>query len=175
MSQSLSLHRGERRADGHPRCARRKRGHSGGALRGGLRVPAPLLSLPGNDSVPASDGGRAPCRARGLARRRRAADPEADIRGGLALVEEALSRNPHNARAWLAKGRLLLERARDGPLTAGDAEDEQRAREAFDAALRESPLLAHEKPDWSGRPRACSLVLSRPRLRCEAESSKGRT
>jgi hypothetical protein len=59
-------------------------------------------------------------------------------------VDEALSKNPHNPEALLAKGHLLLERARTARTQPARTEDTLRAKEAFEAALRVNPLLARE-------------------------------
>jgi serine/threonine-protein kinase len=70
-----------------------------------------LLSHPGSDSVPYQVAAELHAeRAAWLTKRGRSS--EEDIRSGLARVEEALSRNPHNPEALLAKERLHLERAR---------------------------------------------------------------
>jgi hypothetical protein len=71
----------------------------------------PLLSQPGRDSVPSQLAAELHAeRAAWLARRGRS--PEEDLRSGLARVDEALSKNPHNPEALLAKRHLLLEQAR---------------------------------------------------------------
>ncbi|PTL79566.1 serine/threonine-protein kinase [Vitiosangium sp. GDMCC 1.1324] len=77
-------------------------------------------------------------------RARRGLSPEEDIREGLTLVDEALSKNPHNPRALLAKGYLHLQRARTARPPQARTGEEQVAREAFAAALRENPVLARD-------------------------------
>jgi serine/threonine-protein kinase len=103
----------------------------------------PLLSQPGKDSVPSQLAAELHAeRAAWLAKSGRG--PEEDIRDGLARVDEALSKNPHNPEALLAKGLLLLERARTARTQRARTEDGLRAREAFQAALQHNPLLARE-------------------------------
>jgi tetratricopeptide (TPR) repeat protein/predicted Ser/Thr protein kinase len=104
-----------------------------------------LLSHPGSDSVPFQMAAELHAeRAAWLAKRGRG--PEADIESGLTWVDQALARNPHNPEALLVRGRLLLERARAARTQRSRAEDGLRARESFEAALRENPLLAREHP-----------------------------
>ncbi|WP_224241400.1 serine/threonine-protein kinase [Hyalangium gracile] len=109
----------------------------------------PLLTLPGNDSAPYQLAAELHAeRAAWLAKRGQS--PEQDIRGGLARVDEALARNPHNPLAWLAKGHLLLERARTARSPQARAEEGQRARDAFETAARKNPRLARESANWLG-------------------------
>jgi tetratricopeptide (TPR) repeat protein len=66
----------------------------------------PMLSQPGKDSGPAQLAAELHAeRAAWLAKRGRS--PEEDIRSGLMRADEALSKNPHNPEALLAKERLL--------------------------------------------------------------------
>lgn len=74
----------------------------------------------------------------------RGRDPSAATKAGLARVEEALSRNPHMAAALEAKGALLLVEARAARGGAARAAAAARAKEAFDAALRENPRLTRD-------------------------------
>jgi serine/threonine-protein kinase len=105
----------------------------------------PLLSKPGSDSRPYQVAAELHAeRADWLASKGRS--PEEDLRGGLLRAEEALTRNAHNPGALFAKGRLLLQRARRASVKQSRTEEAQRAREAFDAALRENPLVAREHP-----------------------------
>lgn len=68
----------------------------------------PMLSQPGKDSGPAQLAAELHAeRAAWLAKRGRS--PEEDIRSGLMRVDEALSKNPHNPEALLARERLLKE------------------------------------------------------------------
>ena len=103
----------------------------------------PLLSQPSKDSAASLLAAELHAEhAAWLAKTGRS--PEEDLRGGLARVNEALSKNPHHPEALLAKGRLLLERARRSRPQQSRAEDALRAKEAFEAALRQNPLLARE-------------------------------
>ena len=71
--------------------------------------------------------------------------PEEDLRGGLALVEQALWKNPCNAEVLLVKGRAALRPGTGTARTPRErAEAERGAKEAFAAALHENPLLARE-------------------------------
>jgi predicted Ser/Thr protein kinase len=101
----------------------------------------PLLAQPGKDSGPYQLAAELHAeRAAWLAKRRRS--PTEDIRGGLARVDEALSKNPHNPEALLTQGHLFLERARAAREQQARTEDGLRARAAFEAALQQNPLLA---------------------------------
>ena len=111
-----------------------------------FRYLSPLLSQPGKDSRSSQLAAELHAeRADWLAKRGRG--PEEDIRRGLTWVGESLSKNPHNPEALLAKGRLLLARARTARTRQARTEDGLRAREAFEAALRQNPLLARETAD----------------------------
>jgi tetratricopeptide (TPR) repeat protein len=108
----------------------------------------PLLAQASRDSTPYQLAAELHAeRADWLAKRGRG--PEEDIRTGLARVDEALSKNPHNPEALLARGHLLLERARTARTQRALTEDRLRAQESFAAALQENPLLARESPDLS--------------------------
>jgi serine/threonine-protein kinase len=116
-----------------------------------------LLSDPGSDSEPYQLAAELSAeRAAWLSRKGR--DPEAALRSGLDMVGKALSKNPHNPKALLAKAHLHLEGARAARSAQARATEELSAREAFEAALRQNPLLAQENPD---RVRAAG-ELSRP-------------
>lgn len=70
-----------------------------------------------------------------------------DVESGLAAVERGLAANPTLAKGHLVKGQLLLAKAR-----ASRVRDEReaitlRAREAFQAAFRENPLLERQHGD----------------------------
>jgi eukaryotic-like serine/threonine-protein kinase len=105
----------------------------------------PLLSKPGSDSRPFQVAAELHAeRADWLASRDRS--PEEELRSGLLRAEEALSRNPHNPEALFTKGRLHLQRARLAREPRARAEESLRAREAFEAALRENPQVAREHP-----------------------------
>ena len=84
-------------------------------------------------------------RASWLARRRR--DPREAIDAGNAHVREALARNPHHARALATQGSLALVEARAARDDVRRASAARRARESFDAALRENPRLARDHED----------------------------
>ncbi len=106
----------------------------------------PTLSQPGKDSVPSQLAAELHAeRAAWLSKRGRGS--EEDLRNGLMRVDEALSKNPHNPEALLAKGHLHLARARTARAPQARTEDGLRAREAFEAALRANPLLAQETTD----------------------------
>jgi len=108
----------------------------------------PLLSKPGSDGRPYQVAAELHAeRAEWLASRGRS--PKEDLRSGLLRAEEALSRNPHNAEALFAKGRLHLQRARLARAARAQADEALRAKEAFDAALRENPQVAREYPHLS--------------------------
>jgi hypothetical protein len=103
----------------------------------------PLLSQPSNDSTALLLAAELHAEhAAWLAKTGRS--PEQDLRGGLARADEALSKNPHHPEALLIKGRLLLERARLSRTQQSRAEDALRAKEMFEAALQQNPLLARE-------------------------------
>jgi hypothetical protein len=105
-----------------------------------------MLSQPGKDSVPSQLAAELHAeRAAWLSKRGRSA--EEDIREGLTRVEEALSKNPHNPDALLAKGQLHLARVRTTREQQARTEAGLRAREAFEAALRINPLLTQETAD----------------------------
>jgi tetratricopeptide (TPR) repeat protein/predicted Ser/Thr protein kinase len=70
--------------------------------------------------------------------------PEEDLRNGLARVDETLAKNPHHPEALVAKGRLLLERARMSRTQHSRAEDALQAKKTLEAALQQNPLLARE-------------------------------
>jgi serine/threonine-protein kinase len=70
--------------------------------------------------------------------------PDEDVAEGLSLAEKALSKNPHLAAALAAKGQLYLAQARAARDRAARAEAARHAKEAFDAAFRENPLLLRE-------------------------------
>ena len=75
---------------------------------------------------------------------KRGGDPGEATRAGLARVEEALSRNPRMAAALETKGSLLLVEARAARGGAARAAAAARAKEAFEAALRENPRRRRE-------------------------------
>jgi serine/threonine-protein kinase len=103
----------------------------------------PLLSQSGGDSEPSQLAAELHAERAAWLRKRGSRSQE-DIRDGLAQAEEALSKNPRNPEALLAKGRLLLERARTARPGPAPVEDARRAREAVQAALQERPHLAAE-------------------------------
>jgi serine/threonine-protein kinase len=106
----------------------------------------PLLSKPGHDSEPYQLAAELHAeRAARLAKRGRS--PEEDLRAGLTQVAEALSKNPHNPEALFTKGWLHLERARMARLPRARSEEALHAKEAFEAALQQNPLLAREHQD----------------------------
>ncbi len=80
-------------------------------------------------------------RASSLVDRGKPADE--DIAAGLANAEAALTLNPRMGPALVAKGGLLLARARGARDSRTRREDEQAAEEALSAARRENPLLEH--------------------------------
>ncbi len=71
-------------------------------------------------------------------------NPEEDLRGGLTRVDEALSKNPHHPEALFTRGLLLLERARTAQTHEARGMDALRAKQAFEAAIEQNPLLARE-------------------------------
>ncbi|MFL5350815.1 MAG: protein kinase domain-containing protein [Hyalangium sp.] len=113
----------------------------------------PLLSQASRDSTPYQLAAELHAEhAAWLAKRGR--NPEDDIRTGLTQADEALARNPHNPEALLARSHLLLERARTARTQRAREEDGLRAKEAWEAALRENPLLARESPDMASEAEA---------------------
>jgi hypothetical protein len=108
-------------------------------------VLRPLISKPDSDSRPYQMAAALHAeRADWLTRRGRNA--EEDLRDGLLRAGEALSKNPHNPEALFVQGWLHLQRARLARAPGAQAEEALRARESFDAALRENPQVARENP-----------------------------
>ncbi|UQA55542.1 serine/threonine-protein kinase [Polyangium aurulentum] len=70
--------------------------------------------------------------------------PDRDWTSGLAMADEALSRNPSMARALATKGALLLAQAGAERDVMTRQKLAREARDALGAALRENPLLAEE-------------------------------
>jgi hypothetical protein len=60
------------------------------------------------------------------------------------MAEKALAKNPHMATAFAARGQLRLVQARASRVESERVEAARRAKEAFDAALRENALLARK-------------------------------
>ncbi|WP_224371345.1 serine/threonine-protein kinase [Hyalangium versicolor] len=110
------------------------------AAFGDLRV---VLAQSMSDSVPYQIAAELHA-ARAAWLRQQGRSPEEDIRKGLVRVDEALSKNPRNARALIARGRLLLEQAHAAHTQPMRIEDGQLAQKAFEAALRENLFLAPE-------------------------------
>jgi serine/threonine-protein kinase len=103
----------------------------------------PLLAQPSKDSAPSLLAAELHAeRAAWLAKKGRS--PGEELRSGLTRVDEALAKNPHHPEALLTKGRLLLERARAARTQQARTEDGLRAKESFEAALQQNPLLARE-------------------------------
>ncbi|MDI1481867.1 serine/threonine-protein kinase [Polyangium sp. y55x31] len=69
---------------------------------------------------------------------------QADLAEGLRMAEKALAKNPHMATALAATGQLHLVQARASQVETERVEAARRAKEAFDAALRENALLARK-------------------------------
>lgn len=70
-----------------------------------------------------------------------------EIAKGLSMVDMALSRNPHMAEALAVRGELHLERARVAREPASRLSAARLAKEAFEAAFRENPLLERRHGD----------------------------
>ncbi|TKD12640.1 protein kinase domain-containing protein [Polyangium fumosum] len=67
-----------------------------------------------------------------------------DLAEGLRMAEKALAKNPHMATAFAAMGQLHLVEARASQVESERVAAARRAKEAFDAALRENALLARK-------------------------------
>ncbi|MDC3952808.1 protein kinase domain-containing protein [Polyangium jinanense] len=72
---------------------------------------------------------------------------QADLAEGLRMAEKALAKNPHMATAYAAMGQLRLVQARTSRVERERVEAARRAKEAFDAALRENALFARKYED----------------------------
>lgn len=70
-----------------------------------------------------------------------------DIDRGLDVVKQALALHPHLATAFAAKGHLLLLKARASGEAQERAAAAEAAREAFETAFKENPLLEREHGD----------------------------
>lgn len=109
----------------------------------GLEALRPLLSTSGRDSRPHQVAAELYAeRASGLTHRGLRA--EEALRSGLLQAQQALLRDPHNPEALLAQGWLHLQQAHLAPSPETRADEALRAKESFQAALRENPQLARE-------------------------------
>lgn len=103
----------------------------------------PLLAKAGVDGRPHALGAELHAlRATWLAEQ--GGKPEEDLENGRVLADEALSRNPHLARANLAKGMLHLVEARRARGKAERERAARKAKEACAAALRSNPSLERD-------------------------------
>jgi len=89
-------------------------------------------------------------------RSKKGLDAAEDVGAGLAMVDKALANHPHLARALLLKAELSLTRARAARGGDERASAGRKAKEAFEAAFRENPLL--EKPHTALAKEAESLL-----------------
>ncbi|MRG94056.1 serine/threonine-protein kinase [Polyangium spumosum] len=81
-------------------------------------------------------------RARWLSER--GAAYEEEVERGLAMAQRALAQNPRLAKALLARGHLHLVRAHMARTRDARSDAVRRAKEAFESAFRENPLLERE-------------------------------
>ncbi|MDI1449307.1 serine/threonine-protein kinase [Polyangium sp. 6x1] len=103
----------------------------------------PLLAKAGRDSRPYVLGAEIHAlRSEWLSER--GGEPEEDIKKGLAMAEEALSKNPHLAKALLVKGMLSLVEARRARGKSERTEAARRAKEACRAAFQSNPSLERD-------------------------------
>jgi serine/threonine-protein kinase len=82
-----------------------------GRFQAALADLRPLLSKPGTDSAPFQVAAELHAEHATILSQR-GLSPEEDVRSGLTLADEALAKNPRNAQALVAQGRLHLLRAR---------------------------------------------------------------
>jgi hypothetical protein len=71
-------------------------------------------------------------------------DPSDDLSQGFAMVDEALSKNPHMGKAFATRGALHLVAAHAAREAGARRDAAGRAREAFAAAFEDNPLLERE-------------------------------
>lgn len=103
----------------------------------------PLLASPGFDAEAAQVSAEVhSLRADWLVKSGRS--PREDVLRGLAMADRALAKNPHLARAFRARAQLHLVAARAATGKPERTLAAARAKEAFEAAYRENPLLARE-------------------------------
>ena len=124
------------------------------ALAGAACAPAvrhrddplsPVISREQIAALHATDALEVVKRLRGQWLHERRKSPERDVEEGLAMAGKALEKNPHMAAAFAAKGHLYLVKARAARAGSDRAEAARHAKEAFEAAFRENPLLERER------------------------------
>lgn len=78
---------------------------------------------------------------------KRGKDASKDLQDGAALAREALARNPRSAATLATMGLLALVEARASRDPQGREDAARRAKQSYDAALRENPRLGRELTD----------------------------
>ncbi|MDI3290530.1 serine/threonine-protein kinase [Polyangium sp. 15x6] len=74
-------------------------------------------------------------------------DVEVDVAAGLQMAEKVLVKNPHLGTAHASMGQLYLVRARAATVRNRRVEAARRAKDAFEAAVRENALLERKHED----------------------------